>query len=449
MRFLDVVVHALGNLRRQKLRTSLTVTGVAIGVFTTAVMMAFPAGVQNILASKLDKQELLTTMSVFGRRMPRSFDSLDQFRRFQAQAHDQKPVPLDDDLVDELKKIQGVIAVYPDFATPLTCELEEMVDNEYTVGIPVDGLTQSYQEALLAGAYWKEGTTGGVCVLPSASIEKYGFKSPRDAIGRRVALSKFQEVFRYSWDPPADEKLAAGARRRAIRPKGLEPVELDVIGVYDSEPFGILGGRILVPLKQGEKLQKLGFWRKPREGQYHSLTLKVVDRHVVDRVREELDGRQLGTLMTADALKALNWVFTAIEIGLGMFGGIALFVSLFGIANTMVMAVLERTREIGILKALGGRDRDVGVAFMTEAGAIGFLGGIGGIGIGLAACAVFNWIATRYLTTPSLKGLEVFQISLPLGLGLVAFSTFVSTLAGVYPAWRAARLDPVEALRRE
>ncbi len=85
MNFLDVIAHALGNLRRQKLRTLLTTIGVAIGVLTTAIMMAFPAGVMNILALKLDRTELLTSMTVFGTRIPRSFTSFDDFRRFQQQ----------------------------------------------------------------------------------------------------------------------------------------------------------------------------------------------------------------------------------------------------------------------------------------------------------------------------------------------------------------------------
>ena len=118
MRLGDTVAHALGNLRRQRLRTALTMLGVAIGVWTTAIMMAFPAGVRNILVTKLDRQELLTTMSVLGKKVPRSFSTFDELRNFDQRMRDQKAIPLDDDTIAELRKIPGVLTVYAEQPAP-------------------------------------------------------------------------------------------------------------------------------------------------------------------------------------------------------------------------------------------------------------------------------------------------------------------------------------------
>ena len=147
----------------------------------------------------------------------------------------------------------------------------------------------------------------------------------------------------------------------------------------------------------------------------------------------------------------VNLVFLIVQAILGGIGAIALVVAGFGIANTMIMAIYERTAEIGLMKAVGARNRDVMSVFLGEAGAIGLLGGVLGVTVGAALSQLINVIGLAYLSAQT--GGEGPETLVHTPLWLVAFSIGFATLAGllsgIYPAMRAATLRPVSALKYE
>ncbi len=150
-----------------------------------------------------------------------------------------------------------------------------------------------------------------------------------------------------------------------------------------------------------------------------------------------------------DATQALQQVFAVFDIFLLIFGSLALVVASLGVINTLVMSILERRREIGILKALGAADRDVSRLFFVEAGAMGLLGGILGVVMGFMISRAINLATNVYLARRDLPALSVTAVPWWMVLGAIGFSIVVSLAAGMYPASRAARLDPVQALRYE
>ena len=149
-------------------------------------------------------------------------------------------------------------------------------------------------------------------------------------------------------------------------------------------------------------------------------------------------------------VEVANRVVTAITVMFLLIGGIALLVATIGIANTMVMAIYERTREIGILKAMGASRGEIRLMFMMEAGCIGFIGGVIGLLLGWLAGAALNQVIPIYLRYRELpiRG-DFFVVSLTLALGVILFATFIGLVAGLLPAQRAAKLDPIQALRHE
>jgi putative ABC transport system permease protein len=132
-----------------------------------------------------------------------------------------------------------------------------------------------------------------------------------------------------------------------------------------------------------------------------------------------------------------------------IFGSLALIVSCIGIVNTLVMAILERRREIGIMKAIGASDGDVQKLFFAEAGAMGILGGIVGVVLGWAIGQLINFGTNIWLKSQSFPPEHFWAVPWWLVVLAIGFSFFVSLVSGLYPAGRAARLDPVQALRYE
>lgn len=449
MSLLDIILQALSNLRRQKLRTSLTVTGVALGVATITIMVSFGAGIRKMVAEKFDRAELLTIVHVTPFKMPRT---LDDFRKMQA--HPPKPVPFNDETIEQLEKeLPNAKAIYPDVSAPLTAENDGRVESVTSEGLPVKALGETHRKALLVGDYWKGDDAEDVAVLPSNLLDPLGIGKAQDALGKTLVFSRFDEIFNYHEEPEKNGPDGKPLPRKMIRRADAKTREVTIIGVYDSDAFGISGGQIHVPVELGKSLLKLsgmkGMMIMAKESKYKAIIVKLADRRDAQPARDRIEALGYGTAMAADILPILNFFFAVVEAALALFGGIGLFVACFGIANTMLMAVLERTREIGVLKALGGRHRDVRRVFLFEAASIGLAGGLLGVGAGTFAGFILNLIATSMAGDPSGKTVEIFYVPAWLAIGATGFATFVAGASGLYPAWRAARLDPVEALRRE
>ncbi|MCA9944651.1 MAG: FtsX-like permease family protein, partial [Anaerolineales bacterium] len=154
-------------------------------------------------------------------------------------------------------------------------------------------------------------------------------------------------------------------------------------------------------------------------------------------------------------LSSINVIFLIIQAVVGGIGGLALVVAAFGIANTMIMSIYERTREIGLMKAVGATNRDVMLIFLAEAGAIGLIGGIGGVLFGIVLGQIGGFIGQQYLLaqiaqsggTGEVESLVYTPLWLP--IFALVFAALVGVLSGIYPALRAIRLDPIAALRYE
>ena len=214
-------------------------------------------------------------------------------------------------------------------------------------------------------------------------------------------------------------------------------------------------GRIFLPMEFAESLnmiQPADLRQVMRPGQgktYLGLIVRVARSSQVLAVEGAIKKEGFNTFSILDASSNLARFFKILDLFLGIFGSLALAVACLGIINTLIMAVLERRREIGIMKAIGASNGDVKSIFFYEAGVMGLLGGSLGVAMGWTIGKIINFGANVYMQRQQLRPESFWYVPWWLVVFALGISIFVSLIAGLYPAARAAKLDPVQALRHE
>jgi len=239
-----------------------------------------------------------------------------------------------------------------------------------------------------------------------------------------------------------------------------------IVGVLKSEdginfnPFG--NADFFVPMDQAKRLRAVNLSPLEQMGDalmgqgeqenYRAVELRVADPGRIKPVTEKLTQMGFRAFSVTNQLEEIERIFLIINSSLALLGGIALLVASFGISNTMIMSIRERTREIGIMKAIGGSDGEIMRIFFVEASLIGLLGGALGVIAGWLVDRVANVLANRWIarqTGQAMRHVEFFSIPWYLWAGAIVFAVMVSLIAAIYPALRAAKVDPIQALRHE
>jgi len=239
----------------------------------------------------------------------------------------------------------------------------------------------------------------------------------------------------------------------------LREQKLKIVGVSDLDPDSMRGAaraRVFLPLKLAENLRVMqptnlrdtsrGLGASPT---YATVSVRVTSPKYVQSVEDAVRKMGFNTFSITDATRNLRQFFAVLDLFLGIFGSLALAVASIGIVNTLVMAILERRREIGIMKALGASDTDVKKLFFAEAGAMGVMGGALGVALGWVIGRMINLGTNLYLRRQNFPPEQIWAVPWWLVAGAIGFAILVSLVSGMYPAGRAARLDPVQALRYE
>lgn len=430
MNFGDVVLMSTANLARRKGRTFLTLTGVVIGIAALVLMISLALGLKLEVMKLFQSEDALRTLMVM--------------RTKTSSGKNGKPVnpmnfgfggiPISEREIEELRKLPGVHSVTPDLNLFLNMEIEG--DKEDPIMVPIGGLLPVDEAAmrpyLCAGTVWKDPTERAL-LIPSRMLSVRFSKKPQDVVGKKAILS----IAYASEDEPQPKE---------------EEMTFTIVGVIETEKLGFRASQMYLPMERALELRELTkggsfAFMIYKKGHYTTAEVKAADVKAVTEVKKLLTNSGYQVLSTADIIGTINTFFLVLEVFMGSIGAIGLLVSLFGIANTMLTAVIERTREIGIMKAVGARNSHVRGVFLLEAAGIGLLGGLIGLPVGAIVGTAVNFVAHHFRAIPD--DMHVFHIPWWLIAGTLVFSVAVSTIAGFVPALRASRMDPVQALRYE
>lgn len=480
MKRADLLELAGRNLREALLRNALTTLGVAVGVASLVAMLSLGVGLQELASDRLNRSGIFDTVVVYSRRDIPSFDRAE--RRSMGPTGDARR--LDPAARKEMEALPHVVEVYPEVRFAIEARYGDTSNFATVAGLPpsarendaFDDMRGSFfsapdaEEAILHMDFARE--LAGLPASPSAlpAAQEKGEPAPAPAeiaalIGQTITLRYAERV---ALAPEAAQRpepsRAAAAPSNADDDWGFSVVRREkpmrIVGIVEQEPFGgmrsFARGRLFIPIAVAEKLNVLqtsalrdAIRTDASETVYTSLLVRVASPVRVAAVQEAIKQMGFTTWSMLDAARNLRLVFAIFDTFLGAFGSLALAVASLGIVNTLVMAILERRREIGILKALGASDRDIKQIFFTEAAAMGLVGGVLGVLLGWAIGQLINFGVALWLARQELPPQEIWSTPWWLVVAAIAFSVLVSLIAGLYPAARAARLDPVQALRYE
>jgi putative ABC transport system permease protein len=439
MRFFDFVGLIFDNLGRRKGRVFLTAVGVVIGTAAVILLVSLATGMQKNAQRSLSGIGDLTLIYVY----PNYGGEMMVEGSGMAQSQSQ-PQMITTSVIAELEAIPGVFKVIP---------------REYLMGggqvsfgkLETWANIQAYSNVDDLAIFEWPVASGSTVVERGTAV-----------VGGWVAKNWYDPKQRPG-DPPPDAPELLDQRIRLTLIKWSQDgteirrvVNLRVTGVLAEARSGEADGSIFV---NPQDMTSWNEWftgrriNRNREG-YDMVFVKADSIDTVIDVADQINEMGFMASTPQQYVQGVNSTFVIMQVTFGGVGAIALLVAAIGIANTMTMAILERTREIGLMKAVGATNRDVLTIFLGEAAGIGFLGGLGGIAIGWLGGQLLNVAILVYLTNQAAQqggpppGIAVFTPAWLMPFSLI-FATLVGLVSGLYPALRAATLMPVMALKYE
>lgn len=439
----DIFAMALKNLKGRRSRTKLTIIGVVIGTCAIVIMISIGAGINNMLTQEYKSSSTATRISIYANTDPNA-DEADK-------------MPLNDSAVSYFKSMDHVETVLP-------------------------VINMSDYVSITRGKYTYNG--GSVMAVDFDTLEKLGVQVENGTLKRQsdpytvyvgsTAVTNFADkqgnsveceyddnfnLVSCEIDPLKDTFYLAPAVLDAENQTASSAAthKLRVAGVLSGSGSSGLDsiGSIFIDIRAAEKIirEYNAINNKPNKPVEYSEVFVYTDKiDNVKSVQSNLNAVGLSTYSNQDDQEYIKKIMTVVQVVLGAIGAVSMFVAAFGISNTMIMAVYERTKEIGVMKVIGCDISDIKTVFLCEAGLIGFIGGVIGVFISIIVSLIANAVAGAVLSsTLSDMSIRVTVSSVPLWLVVlgIGFSVLVGVISGVSPANRAVKVSALKAIHNE
>lgn len=396
---------SLQNLKARKLRTFLTIGGMSIGVGAIVFLVSLGFGLQRIIVDQVTDVAAISTLDV-----TTGTSAL---------------LSMDADTIDGFEQLENVIGV-----SASASHFGQAVLGDSVTDVGLFGIDSEHAElegvSPIFGAVFGADDTNTI-VLSDTTAELLGHANAGDILQETVTITIL-----LSEDDTTETQGDVAAEELVFEDK---EIQMEVIGVVDDElsiaymPFAVLEG--------------LGI------DNVNLVRVKVNTRENLEGVRDTITAQGFQVDSVADTIGQIDQIFTAFQLIMAGFGLIAMFVASIGAFNTLTVSLLERTREVGVMKSLGVTRRYIYILFMAESFLIAMFGGFTGLFIGYAAGELMNFLINNLARQYGGQEVDVFLIPIEFLLIVIGIVFVIGFITGIYPARRAAHINPLDALRYE
>ncbi len=438
MKLTDIITAANRNLLKNKVRSFLTILAIFVGSFTIILNSAINAGVNDYIDSQINamggegylEMTPTATMDMMESMMSSKVSEYSDEKKDASQS-----ISFKSEDFEKIKKIDGVKSVYPIYLSQEDYVTSPYTDKKYEISL--NGTVEGFELDMETGEMpnvSKDNTKFEVAITKKY-VTLLGFKDNEDAVGKTIQFGV-----------PSTAKCYTVAKRSDCQ----TVVEATITGVQADGILTIGGGARAnaALLNEIHRINSIGMPAENADVAYQATAF--VDPDKIDQIKEELKKMNITAMTIDDEIGTFRTFLDAMVAILNVFGGIALLAAAIGIINTLFMSVQERTREIGLMKALGMSRAKIFLSFSVEAISLGFWGSIFGMLVSMTIGYAGNtFLHSEGMFLENLPTFHFVKFTPEVILPIIVLVMAIAFVAGTAPALKAAKKDPIDALRYE